>query len=177
MRGHSAYRDVNSDSQNRGLQAQLRIDRDKANLLGVQIGDVRNALYDAFGERQVSTIYSSANSYLVILEAANEDRRFEEGLSKINLRGRNGALVPLSALAVVERTVGPTAVNHQGQLQAITISFNLAPETPLGVATNKIDQFSHELKLPPSIITTSGGDAALFKASQGSQALLLTSPP
>ena len=99
MRADPAFRDVTSDSQNRGLQASLRIDRDKANLLGVQIGDMRNALYDAFGERQVSTIYSSANSYLVILEAADADRRFEEGLSKINLRGKNGALVPLSAFA------------------------------------------------------------------------------
>nr|WP_281068710.1 efflux RND transporter permease subunit [Ramlibacter agri] len=175
MRADPAFRDVTSDSQNRGLQASLRIDRDKANLLGVQIGDVRNALYDAFGERQVSTIYSSANSYLVILEASNEDRRFEEGVSKINLRGRNGALVPLSALAVVERTVGPTAVNHQGQLQAITISFNLAPDTPLGVATGKIDQFAQQLKLPPSIITSYGGDAAVFQDSQGSQAILLVS--
>jgi HAE1 family hydrophobic/amphiphilic exporter-1 len=173
MRADDAFRDVNSDSQNRGLQAQLRIDRDKANLLGVQIGDIRNALYDAFGERQVSTIYSSSNSYLVILEASEADRRFEEGLSKINLRGKSGGLVPLSALATVERTVGPTAVNHQGQLQAITISFNLAPDTPLGVATDKIDRFSRELKMPPTIITTYGGDAAVFQDSQGSQAILL----
>jgi hydrophobic/amphiphilic exporter-1 (mainly G- bacteria), HAE1 family len=175
MRTDPAFRDVTSDSQNRGLQASLRIDRDKANLLGVQIGDVRNALYDAFGERQVSSIYSSANTYLVILEADNEDRRFEEGLSKINLRGRNGTLVPMSSIARVERTVGPTAVNHQGQLQAITISFNLAPDTPLGVATAKIDKFAHELKLPPSIITSYGGDAAVFQSSQGSQAILLVS--
>jgi HAE1 family hydrophobic/amphiphilic exporter-1 len=173
MRNDPAFRDVNSDSQNRGLQAQLRIDRDKANLLGVQIGDVRNALYDAFGERQVSTIYSAANSYLVILEAMDADRRFEEGLSRINLRGKNGALVPLSAFATVDRTVGPTAVNHQGQLQAITISFNLAPDMPLGEATHRIDEFARELKMPPSIITSYGGDAAVFQDSQGSQAILL----
>jgi HAE1 family hydrophobic/amphiphilic exporter-1 len=175
MRRDPAFRDVTSDSQDRGLQASLRIDRDKANLLGVQIGDIRNALYDAFGERQVSTIYSSANSYLVILEAADIDRQFEDGLAKINLRGKSGALVPLTAIASVERTVGPTAVNHQGQLQAITISFNLAPDTPLGVATYRIDQFSHELKLPATIITSYGGDAAVFQDSQGSQAVLLVS--
>jgi HAE1 family hydrophobic/amphiphilic exporter-1 len=173
MRADPSFRDVTSDSQNKGLQASLRIDRDKANLLGVQIGDVRNALYDAFGERQVSTIYSAANSYLVILEAMDADRRFESGLATINLRGKNGALVPLSSIATVERTVGPTAVNHQGQLQAITIAFNLAPDTPLGVATGKIDRFKEELKLPPSIITTYGGDAAVFQDSQGSQAVLL----
>jgi hydrophobic/amphiphilic exporter-1 (mainly G- bacteria), HAE1 family len=175
MKADPAFRDVNSDSEEGGLQAQLHIDRDKANLLGVQIGDIRNALYDAFGERQVSTIYSSANSYLVILEASNADRQFEDGLSKINLRGRNGALVPLTAFATVERTVGPTAVNHQGQLQAITLSFNLAPDSPLGVATAKIDNFAHELKLPPTVITSYGGDAAVFKDSQGSQAILLIS--
>jgi HAE1 family hydrophobic/amphiphilic exporter-1 len=175
MKADGAFRDVNSDSQERGLQAQLRIDRDKANLLGVQVGDIRTALYDAFGERQVSTIYSSANSYLVILEASDLDRRFEDGLAKINLRGRNGALVPLTAFATVDRTVGPTAVNHQGQLQAITLSFNLAPDVPLGVATNKIDQFAHELKMPPTVITNYGGDAAVFQDSQGSQAILLIS--
>jgi HAE1 family hydrophobic/amphiphilic exporter-1 len=173
MRADPEFRDVTSDSQNSGLQASLRVDRDKANLLGVQVGDVRNALYDAFGERQVSTIYSSANSYLVILEATDSDRRFEDGLSKINLRGKNGSLVPMSAIATVERTVGPTAVNHQGQLQAITVSFNLAPDTPLGVATKKIDQFSREMKMPASIITSYGGDAAVFQDSQGSQAVLL----
>ena len=173
MRLDPVFRDVTSDSQNKGLQASLQIDRDKANLLGVQMGDVRNALYNAFGERQVSTIYSAANSYLVILEAIEADRRFEDGLGKINLRGKGGVLVPLSALATVTRTVGPTAVNHQGQLQAITIAFNLAPDTPLGVGTAKIDEFSQALKMPASIITSYGGDAAVFQDSQSSQAVLL----
>jgi hydrophobic/amphiphilic exporter-1 (mainly G- bacteria), HAE1 family len=173
MRADPAFRDVTSDSQNKGLQASLTIDRDKANLLGVQIGDLRNALYDAFGERQVSTIYSAANSYQVILEAMDADRRFENGISKINLRGKNGALVPLSSFATVTRTVGPTAVNHQGQLQAITVAFNLAPDTPLGVATAKIDEFSRSLNMPASIITSYGGDAAVFQESQSSQAILL----
>ncbi len=173
MRADPAFRDVTSDSQNKGLQASLQIDRDKANLLGVQIGDVRNALYNAFGERQVSTIYSAANSYLVILEAMDADRRFEEGLGKITLRSKTGAMVPLSAFATVSRTVGPTAVNHQGQLQAITVAFNLAPETPLGNATAKIDRFSRELKFPASIITSYGGDAAVFQDSQSSQAILI----
>ena len=173
MRADPAFRDVTSDSQNRGLQASLTIDRDKANLLGVQVGDIRNALYNAFGDRQVSTIYSPSNSYLVILQAAEPDRRFEESMSKINLRAKNGALVPLSAIATVTRTVGPTAVNHQGQLQAITISFNTAPGTALGDATAKIDRFASEIKLPPSVITSYGGDAAVFQDSQSSQAILL----
>jgi len=173
MRSDSDFRDVTSDSQNKGLQAQLKIDRDKANMLGVKIADVRTALYLAFGERQVSTIYSSAASYFVILEAANEDRQFDDSLTKLSVRNSAGQLVLLSSFATVERTIGPTAVNHQGQLQAITISFNLAPDVPLGNATAKIEQMGVKMGLPASIITSYGGDAAVFKDSQGSQLILI----
>jgi HAE1 family hydrophobic/amphiphilic exporter-1 len=173
MRADNDFRDVTSDSQNKGLQASLRIDRDKANNLGVDVGAIRNALYLAFGERQVSTIYSSAASYFVILEAATEDRQFDDALTKISVRNKNGQLVQLSSFATVERTVGPTAVNHQGQLQAITIAFNLAPDVPLGNATAKIEKMGGELGLPASIITSYGGDAAVFQSSQGSQVILI----
>ena len=173
MRDDALFRDVTSDSQNRGLQATLNVDRDKANMLGVQMGDMRNALYNAFGERQVSTIYSPSNSYQVIMEAADADRQFEDAFNKIFLRGKSGELIPLSAFATVQRTVGPTAVNHQGQLQAITLSFNLAPDTPLGDATKRLEGFVAELKLPATIITSYGGDAAVFQSSQGGQAILL----
>ena len=173
MRSDPEFRDVTSDSQNKGLQASLRIDRDKANNLGVALSDIRTALYLAFGERQVSTIYSSAASYYVILEAANEDRRFEDALTKVSVRNTAGQLVKLSSFASVERTVGPTAVNHQGQLQAITLSFNLAPDVPLGNATAKIEAMGQEFGLPASIITTYGGDAAVFQKSQSSQVILI----
>ncbi|HJU99550.1 MAG TPA: efflux RND transporter permease subunit [Burkholderiaceae bacterium] len=173
MRADNDFRDVTSDAQNRGLQASLKIDRDKANNLGVQIADVRSALYLAFGERQVSTIYSSAASYFVILEAANEDRQFDDALTRISVRNKAGQLVQLASFATVERTVGPTAVNHQGQLQAITLSFNLAPNVPLGVATAKIDKMGAAMNLPASIITSYGGDAAVFQSSQGSQVILI----
>ncbi|MES2126599.1 MAG: efflux RND transporter permease subunit [Pseudomonadota bacterium] len=173
LRADPIFRDVTSDSQNRGLQASLRIDRDKANVLGVQVADVRTALYAAFGERQVSSIYSSAATYQVILEAADSDRKFDDALERVAVRSRSGALVQLSAFAKVERTVGPTAVNHQGQLQAITLSFNLAPDVPLGVATARIDKMGHDLKLPASIITKYGGDAAVFQDSQSSQVILI----
>ncbi len=171
MRADPVFRDVTSDSQNRGLQASLRIDRDKANMLGVQIADIRTALYAAFGERQVSSIYSSAATYQVIMEAALEDRQFDDALSRVSVRSKNGALVKVSSFATVERTVGPTSVNHQGQLQAITLSFNLAPDVPLGVATAKLDKLA--LKLPTSIITKYGGDAAVFQDSQSSQIILI----
>jgi HAE1 family hydrophobic/amphiphilic exporter-1 len=173
MRADPDFRDVTSDSQNKGLQATLNIDRDKASTLGVAIGDLRTALYLAFGERQVSTIYSSAASYYVILEAADEDRRYEDALNKVSVRNAAGQLVKLSSFATVQRTVGPTAVNHQGQLQAVTVAFNLAPGVPLGRATAKIDAMGQEFGLPPSIITNYGGDAAVFEKSQGSQVILI----
>jgi HAE1 family hydrophobic/amphiphilic exporter-1 len=162
MRADPMFRDVTSDSQEKGLQATLDIDRDKANLLGVQLGDVRTALYAAFGERQVSTIYSTAASYYVILETANEDRQFEDALSRLSCAARPASWCSCQ-LASVKRTVGPIAVNHQGQLQAITLSFNLAPDVPLGDATAKIDQMGRDMKLPASIITNYGGDAAVFQ--------------
>jgi HAE1 family hydrophobic/amphiphilic exporter-1 len=173
MRADPEFRDVTSDSQNKGLQAQLKIDRDKANLLGVKMADIRTALYLAYGERQVSTIYSSAASYFVILEASDDDRQFDDALTKVSVRSSGGQLVQLSSFATVERTVGPTAVNHQGQLQAITISFNLAPDVPLGNATAKIDKMGQDMGLPASIITTYGGDAAVFQSSQSSQVILI----
>ena len=173
MRAAPAFRDVTSDSQNKGLQATLKIDRDKANVLGVSIQEIRSALYAAFGERQVSTIYTPSNSFNVVLEAADEDRQFESALGKIGVRSKSGALIQLSSFATVERTVGPTAINHQGQLQAITLSFNLAPGVPLGEATAQIDRFAQELKLPATIITSYGGDAAVFQDSQSSQIILL----
>ncbi len=173
MRADPAFRDVTSDSQNRGLQATLDIDRDKASSLGVQIADVRTALYASFGERKVSTIYGPAASYSVILEADAADRQFDDALGRVSVRSMGGQLVQLSSFVAVRRTVGPTSVNHQGQLQAITLSFNLAPETPLGVATGKIDRMGIEMKLPASVITKYGGDAAVFQDSQASQVILI----
>jgi HAE1 family hydrophobic/amphiphilic exporter-1 len=173
MRLDPVFRDVTSDAQNKGLQAALKIDRDKANVLGIRIADVRNALYLAFGERQVSTIYSPVASYFVILEAAELDRQFGDALTKVSVRSSSGQLVPLSSFVSVERSLGPTSVNHQGQLEAITISFNLAADAPLGVATDKIAVMERSIKMPESVITNYGDDAAVFKSSQSSQIILI----
>ncbi len=173
LRGDNRFRDVTSDSQLRGLEARLVIDRERAALLGVQMQDLRNALYSAFGERQVSSIYAESNTYQVILEASDSDRTSETAFDKIYLRSKTGAEVPLTAFATVQRALGPTAVNHQGQLQAITISFNLAPNVPLGDATKQIGAFTREIGLPSSIITSYGGDAAVFQDSQSGQLLLV----
>ncbi|HUX91219.1 MAG TPA: efflux RND transporter permease subunit [Gallionellaceae bacterium] len=173
MRDDALFRDVSSDSQLKGLQARLNINRDKANLLGVTIADIRSALYSAFGERQVSTIYTSSDSYQVIMQAAAEDRTDETAFGKIYLRAKNGTLVPLSSVATVEREVGPLAINHAGQLAAVTVSFNLAPGAALGDAAKHIAQFKHELNMPVSILTSYGGDAAAFQSSQTSQIVLI----
>lgn len=171
MRADPIFRDVTSDSQQRGLQATIKIDRDRANLLGVQMSDIRSALYAAYGERQVSTIYTSSASYSVIMEVA--DKQYESSIAKINVRSKSGNLVQLASLGKIERTVGPTVINHQGQLQAITLAFNLAPDVPLGKATDTISKIAQELQLPSSIITKYGGDAAVFQDSQSSQILLI----
>ncbi len=175
LRGDPLFRDVTSDAQLRGLQAQLSIDRDRANALGVSIEAIRNALYGAFGERQVSTIYLPTDSYQVILELAPQAKLDESAINNIYVRANTGALVPLSSFTKVSRTVGPTSINHVGQLQAVTVSFNLAPGTALGDATARIDKAKADINLPGSVITTYGGEAAVFKSSQGSQTILIIS--
>ena len=175
LRGNALFRDVNSDSQLRALQAQLKIDRDRANTLGVSMDGVRSALYSAFGERQVSTIYLPTDSYQVIMEVTPESKRDESALGSIYVRSNTGSLVPLSSFATVARTVGATSINHTGQLQSVTVSFNLAPGAALGDATARIEQACEEIRLPSTIITSYGGDAAVFKSTQGSQAILVIS--
>jgi len=173
MRADPMFRDVTSDAQMKGLQAQVNIDRDKANSLGVNIQDIRTALYSTFGERQVSTIYTAVDSYEVILQAADADRRDESAFDKIYVRSRSGTLVPLSAVSTVERKVGPLAINHTGQLQAITVSFNLPQGESLGDAAKKIETFRQQMAMPASILVGWGGDAAAFQSSQSSQIWLI----
>ena len=173
LRSDPVFRDVTSDAQLRALQAQLKIDRDRANTLGVSMESIRTALFNAFGERQVSTIYLPTDSYQVIMEVQPEAKQDERALDGIYVRASTGALVPLSSFTTVERTVGPTAINHVGQLQAVTVSFNLAPGTALGDATARIDAARQAIQMPASVIASYGGDAAVFKSSQGSQAILV----
>jgi len=173
LRSDARFLDVTSDSQMSGLQAVVDIDRDRANAAGVQIQDIRSALYSAYGERQVSTIFTSSNSYSVIMQDANAGKQDENDLRKIHVRSNTGALVPLTSVATVRRDAGPISVNHQGQLEAITLSFNLAPGFPLGDATARIDEMKAKIGMPASVITSYAGDAAVFQSSQASQAALL----
>jgi HAE1 family hydrophobic/amphiphilic exporter-1 len=173
LRTDPLFRDVTSDAQFRGLQAKLKIDQERAATLGVSIDATRQALYNAFGERQVSTIYTPTDTYSVILQSDAPSKEDEQALNTLYVRANTGALVPLSSYVRVERAIGATSINHVGQLQAITISFNLAPGTALGDATARIDAARAKLQMPDSIISTYGGDAAVFKSSQGSQAILI----
>jgi HAE1 family hydrophobic/amphiphilic exporter-1 len=174
MKKETIFRDVTSDSQLKGLSLKLDIDREKAASSGVTMQDIRTALYTAFGEKQVSTIYTPTNTYQVILEVTPQDKQFESDLNSIYVRGRTtDKLIPLSSLATYKRFIGPTSVNHQGQIPAVTISFNLAPDVPLGDATKKLEAITKEINLPSSIITSYGGDAAVFKDNQSGQAILL----
>ena len=174
MRADPIFRDVTSDSQLKGLNVKINIDREKAASAGVSITDIRSALYNSFGEKQVSTIYTPVNTYYVILQAAEEDRQYETDLNKIFVRGRaTDKLIPLSNVASFTRTIGPTAVNHQGQIPAVTLSFNLAPDVFLGDATKQIEAYTKEIALPASIITSYGGDAAVFKTNQTGQLILI----
>jgi hydrophobic/amphiphilic exporter-1 (mainly G- bacteria), HAE1 family len=109
----------------------------------------------------------------VIMEALPSARADESAFNGIYVRASTGALVPLTSFATVQRTVGPTAINHAGQLQAVTVSFNLAPGVALGDATDRLEKVRAEIRLPDSVITSYGGDAAVFKSSQGSQAILI----
>ena len=174
MRVDPMFRDVTSDSQLKGLNVKINIDREKAASAGISIADIRSALYSSYGEKQVSTIYTPVNTYYVIMEAAEEDRQYETDLNKIFVRGRaTDKLIPLSSVATFTRSVGPTAVNHQGQIPAVTLSFNLAPDVFLGDATKKIEEYTKQIGLPSSIITSYGGDAAVFKDNQSGQVILI----
>ncbi len=173
MRNDPQFRDVTSDAQLKGLQARFDIDRDRANSMGVNIQDIRNAMYSAFGERQIASIFTSVDSFQVIMQVGNEDRADESAFNKVFVRAKSGKLVPLSALGTVRRETGATAINHAGQLEALTVSFNLAPGIALGDASKKVLEYRNQLKMPASVLTAWGGDAAAFQSSQNSQIILI----
>ena len=164
---------VNSDAQLNGLQAELTIDRNKASLLGVDVDHIRSNLYAAFGTLQASTIYAPEDSYQVIMEVQQPFRQNESDLSQIYVRSSSNALLPLSTFTHISRVQGVTAVNHQGQLPAITISFDLAPGKSLSDATQAITQAENTIQLPATVFGTYAGQAALFQQSQSSQVWLI----
>ena len=173
MKALPVLADVASDQESDGLEARLRIDRDQASRLGVQPQAIDDTLYDAFGQRQVSTIYTQVNQYHVILEVAPGYQLAPETLSAIYVRSTNGGLVPLSAFATVQRARVPLAVTHQSQFPAVTISFNLAPGASLGDALAAVDTARATLGMPDTVSGGYSGDAAEFRSSLQSEPLLI----
>jgi HAE1 family hydrophobic/amphiphilic exporter-1 len=165
--------DVTTDLYVKNPQVTIQIDREKSAVYGVSIDTVRQELYNAFGVRQVATIYSPVNSYQVILETAPEFQIGPDDLARIYLKTTNGTVVPLSAVTQFVRTVGPLQVNHQGQQPAVTISFNLAPGMSLGQAVDAIQNLENEDRLPATITTGFQGTAQVFQDSLRGQGILI----
>ncbi|MBZ5516220.1 MAG: efflux RND transporter permease subunit [Acidobacteriia bacterium] len=165
--------DVSSDQQNRGLQAYVQYDRATAARFGISPQLMDNTLYDAFGQRQVSTMYTSLNQYHVVMEAAPEFWQDPQILSQIYVRSPRGQQVPLSAIATFAPKTAPLQVNHQGLFPAVTISFNLRPGIPLGTAVDAITDAAAKIGLPPTIHTGFAGTAQAYQDSLGSQPLLI----
>ncbi|MGP0073716.1 MAG: multidrug efflux RND transporter permease subunit [Bryobacteraceae bacterium] len=165
--------DANSDQQDRGLQAMVDYDRPTAARFNISSQLIDSVLYDAFGQRQVSTMYSSLNQYHVVMEAAPQYWQNPDTLRQVYVSAPNGSEVPLSAIAKTTTTTAPLSVNHQGLFPAITLSFNLRPGVALGTAVNAIASSARKIGLPSTIQTGFAGTAQAYQDSLGSEPLLI----
>jgi multidrug efflux pump len=166
-------RDVTSDQLNQGLLATLTIDRDTASRLGILPATIDNTLYDAFGQRQVSTMFTQLNQYHVVLEVNPQFQQNPDQLKNIYVHSSTGQQVPLSAFTHFEPGATALAINHQGQFPVVTLSFNLAPGVSLGDAVNAINRVKEEIGLPASIQATYQGTAAAFLNSLANEPILI----
>ena len=173
MKGLPGFLDVNSDLQITSPQVLVEIDREKASALGVSAMQIENALNDAYGAPQVSTIYTPTNQYWVMMELLPQYQRDPAALSMLYIRSSSGKLVPLGTVAKLTRTVGPLTVNHLGQLPAVTISFNLRPGVALGQAVEEIQRVERDLRLPATLNTSFQGTVQAFQRSLQGLGLLL----
>ena len=173
LRQRSELTDVTSDLQSDGLQIFLDIDRDAAARMGIQVSAITDALYDAFGQRQISTIFTQASQYRVVLEAEAGDRVGPQALAQIFVQSEGGTPVRLSSLARLEQRSAPLLINHIGQFPAVTLSFNLAEGVSLGEAVDVIEAVEAEIGLPAGIQTHFQGAAEAFRASLSSTLLLI----
>ena len=165
--------DVTSDQQIASPHLAIDIDRDSASRLGLSLSQIDQTLYDAFGQRQVATIYASSTQYKVVLEVLPSFQTDPAALSRIYVTGANGAQVPISTVARFTNKIAPLTINHQGQFPAVTLSFNLAPGTALGEAVQRIQQVQAELKTPITLDGSFQGTAQVFQSSLSSTPLLI----
>jgi multidrug efflux pump len=168
-----ALQEVSSDLQDQGLQLHLTIDRDTASRLGITPQMIDDTLYDAYGQRQVSTIFTQLNQYRVVLEVKPDFQEKPAKLQDIYIRSATGGKVPLAAITRVAETTGPLNISHQGQFPATTISFNLAPDASLGEAVQIMENTSQKLGLPPTIRSSWQGTALAFQAALANEPLLI----
>jgi len=173
LRNLGQLTDVASDQQERGMQASLTIDRDTASRLGILPQTIDDTLYDAFGQRQVSTIFTQLNQYHVVLEVNPAFQTNPDALKNIYVHSSTGQQVPLSAFTQYTQEMTPIAVNHQGQFPVVTLSFNLAQGVSLGQAVDAIKQAQDDIGLPPSIHAGFQGTAAAFQASLANEPILI----
>ena len=164
--------DVTSDLQIKNPQVDVQIDRDRAASLGISADQIERALYNAYGARQVSTIYTQNNQYWVIMELMPQYQRDLSALNMLYIHSSTGELVPLASLAKISQSVGPLTVNHSGQLPSVTLSFNLAPGVALGNAVAAVEQAANQV-LPSSVSTQFSGTAAAFQDAQSGLLVLL----
>lgn len=160
-----ALRDVTSDLSNQGLLTMITFDRDTASRLGITSAMIDNTLYDAFGQRQVSTMYTQFNQYYVILEVLPELQRMSKALENIYINSSTGGAVPIKTFTQVSQKVGPLVINRQGQFPAVTLSFNLAPGSALGNAIQAINQVKQNIEIPEYIQSGFEGAAKIFQNS------------
>jgi multidrug efflux pump len=173
LRKEPTLTDVNSDQQNSGLQASLVYDRATASRLGITPEMIDATLYDAFGQRQVSTMYTRLNQYHVVMDVEPWFWQSPEGLKEIYLHPATGGVVPLSAIAHYEPSTAPLSVNHQGQFPSVTISFNLAPGVALSDAVQALDRTEESIGMPATIHGSFAGTAQAFQSSLRSEPLLI----
>jgi HAE1 family hydrophobic/amphiphilic exporter-1 len=167
------FQDVSSDLLSADPQVTVEIARDKANALGISAEQIETAPNTAYGQSQISTIYTDIDQYWVMMELAPEFQRDPSALSQLYIRSATGKLIPMSAVTNAKRGVGPTTVNHFGQLPAVTISLNLAPGVALGTAVDEVTRLQNGLRLPATLTASFQGSAQVFQASIKGLGLLL----
>ena len=173
LRASPKLREVVSEAQDGGLRAFVKVDRETAGRLGVSMQAVNDALNDAFGQRQISTIYAQANQYRVVLEAMQQYQSDPSALARVYVPSGSGVQVPLSAVATIERKTAPLAIQHQDQFPSVTVSFNLAPGASLSDAVSAMDQAQSAIDMPSSVTGTFSGDADEFTRSLDNQPWLI----
>src|SRR5439155_231544 len=166
-------RDSNTDLANRGLETRLVIDRDTTSRVGVTPQIIHNALYSAFGQRQVSTMYKPLNQYHVVMEAELAFQQNPDALKNIYVRSANGVEVPLSSFIHYESGLTAQSINHQGQFPSVTLSFNLAEGVSLGEAVDAVKEVERQVRMPANVHGSFQGTAQAFQASLANQPWLI----